>query len=145
MKRVKAAAKVKEAGYYVTLRLDPMIPIEGWERAYGAFVEDACAVVSPDQWTLGTLRYFPSLPAWARKLGRDVSVFSYARERFRNDGRMRVSSDLRASMYRLAMKEIAARQPGCPVRLCKETVDLHRQVGSGQRGCCYTQVTGNDS
>lgn len=140
MKRVEAAARVKAAGYYVTLRLDPMIPIEGWEQAYGAFLEDACPVVRPQQWTLGSLRYFSSLPAWARKLGRDASVFSYARERSRGDRRMRISSGLRAAMYRLAMKVIGGLQPGCPVRLCKEMVDMHQQVGSDQRGCCYTQT-----
>jgi len=143
LKRVRAAAQVKEAGYYVTLRLDPMIPIEGWERAYATFLNDACAVLTPDQWTLGTLRYFPSLPGWARRLGRDSSVFSYARERFGGDGRMRITFDLRAAMYRLGMREIGARQPGCPVRLCKETVDMHREVGSQQQGCCYSQAMGN--
>jgi len=46
LSRAKAAAKVRAAGYYVTLRLDPMIPIGGWEEAYTVRFSGAAGSIS---------------------------------------------------------------------------------------------------
>ena len=138
LRRVEAAARVKEAGYHLTLRLDPMIPIEGWRDAYSRFLEEACRIVTPDQWTLGSLRYFTSLPMWATKVGRDPSVFALAGEWTPGDRRRRIPLPLRAEMYGTAMKVIRQHQGNVPIHLCKETVTLHRRLGTSQDGCCYS-------
>jgi spore photoproduct lyase len=142
MRRVEAAARVKEAGYYLTLRLDPMIPVEGWQEAYTRFLEEACKVVKPHQWTLGTLRHFSSLPMWAAKVGRDTSVFRFAREWSGGDRRRRIPLPLRLSMYQTAMDVIRQQQGDVPIRLCKETVTVHSRLDTGQQGCCYSQAFG---
>jgi spore photoproduct lyase len=137
LRRVEAAARVKEAGYHLTLRLDPMIPLDGWRDAYSRFLEEACRIVTPDQWTLGSLRYFTSLPVWAKKVGRDPSVFRFADEWTPGDRRRRISLPLRAAMYSTAMDVIRQRHAGVPIRLCKETDALHRRLGTSQHDCCY--------
>jgi hypothetical protein len=131
---------VKEAGYYLTLRLDPMIPVDGWSEAYAAFLERACKVITPHQWTLGSLRHFSSLPMWAGKLGRDTSVFRFAREWCSGDRRRRIPLPVRAAMYETAIEVIRQHDGDVPVRLCKETTAVHGRLNTGQHGCCYSQA-----
>ncbi|MGD0114901.1 MAG: radical SAM protein [Dehalococcoidia bacterium] len=140
LRRVEAAARVKEAGYHLTLRLDPMIPIEGWRDAYSRFLEEACRVVTPDQWTLGSLRYFTSLPMWSKKVGRDPSVFRFAGEWTPGDRRRRIPLPLRTEMYGMAMEVIRQHHGSVPIHLCKETVALHRRLGTSQGSCCYSEL-----
>jgi spore photoproduct lyase len=142
LRRVEAAARVKEAGYHLTLRLDPMIPVDDWREAYSRFLEEACRIVEPHQWTLGSLRHFSSLPMWAGKVGRDPSVFRFAGEWTPGDRRRRIPLPLREDMYGMAMEIIQRRQSGARIRLCKETAGLHQRLETGQRGCCYTQAIG---
>lgn len=138
MRRAEAAARVKEAGYYVTLRLDPMIPIDGWEEAYARFIDDVCTVIQPDQWTIGSLRYFSTLPYWTRRVGRDDAIYEFGQERSREDGRKRISMKTRARMYQAAFKRIRSHQPDATIRLCKETAELYQAVGMHADGCCYS-------
>ena len=142
LQRVEAAARVKEAGYYLTLRLDPMIPVDGWSEAYAAFLERACKVITPHQWTLGSLRHFSSLPMWAGKLGRDTSVFRFAREWCSGDRRRRIPLPVRAAMYQAAIDVIRQHDGDVPIRLCKETTAVHERLGTEQHGCCYSQAIG---
>lgn len=138
LKRAEAAARVKEAGYYLTLRLDPMIPVDGWEEAYPAFIDEVYGIFQPDQWTIGSLRYFPSLPMWTAKVGRSTNVYGFTRERSREDGRWRISMAVRARMYGTAMERIREHDGEAAVRLCKETTALYGRLGLASNGCCYS-------
>jgi len=138
VERLKAAAKAQAAGYCTTLRLDPMIPVEGWEEAYARLIGEAYSTLAPDQWTLGSLRYFPLLPRWTARVGRDTSVYGFAGERSPEDGRRRIELGLRANMYEIAMSEIRRHDGDVPVRLCKETVALYQRMVLSSNGCCYS-------
>lgn len=116
-KRIAAAREVKETGYPVRFRIDPIIPVAGWRDTYEELVERLLDV-RPERVTLGTLRYFPNVKSFARKLGRDISVFDYATERSVEDGRFRVHLDERLRVYSTLIERIAGR---VPVGLCKET------------------------
>ena len=140
-RRAEAAATVKEAGYYLTLRLDPMIPIDGWEDAYARWIDECCGIVQPDQWTIGSLRYYATLPYWTRRVGRDDSIYDYGQELSREDRRKRISLGKRAAMYQLAFERIRAHQPSATIRLCKETTELYKRVGMNTNGCCYSVAT----
>jgi spore photoproduct lyase len=116
-KRIAAAEKVKAAGYPIRFRIDPIIPVPGWQSMY-EYLIDRILDVEPERITLGTLRYFPNVKSFARKLGRDTSVFDFATERSREDGRYRVSLDKRLRVYSTLLERINDR---IPVGLCKET------------------------
>ena len=45
---------------------------------------------------------------------------------------------MRAAMYSTAMDVIRQRHSDVPLRLCKETVALHRRLSTSQRSCCYS-------
>jgi spore photoproduct lyase len=116
-KRMTAAEKTKASGYPVRFRIDPIIPIPGWRSMYEELV-DRVIDVEPERITLGTLRYFPNVKSFARKLGRDTSVFDFATERSNEDGRYRVSLDERLRVYSTLLERINDR---VPAGLCKET------------------------
>jgi spore photoproduct lyase len=55
--RLKAAYKVQKAGYPVRIRLDPIIPFNGWQDAYANTIKRIFSKISPERVTLGTLRF----------------------------------------------------------------------------------------
>ena len=56
-RRLESAHKVQQAGYPVRLRLDPIVPFEGFEAAYAQTIKQIFQKVSPERITLGTLRF----------------------------------------------------------------------------------------
>jgi len=110
-KRLEAAEKCAEAGYPVLLRLDPMIPVDGWEDVYGSFIDDLNAIDAAGV-AVGTIRAFPRL--------RTISNFKPFRPMLTErefDGRWRLSEDLRFRMYDFALSKLRAKNVG----ICKES------------------------
>lgn len=136
-RRVEAAAKVKEAGYITVLRLDPMLPIQQWQDEYARLIDFVYSCLHPDQWTMGSLRFFPTLPAWTAKLRRSTRVYNFGVERCLQDGRYRLKTTTREEVYRWAVKYIRSQDTSVPIRLCKETAVMHRILDLPCEGCCY--------
>ena len=55
--RLEAAYKVQRAGYPLRLRLDPILPFDGWKEAYAKTIKVMLRTVQPERITLGTLRF----------------------------------------------------------------------------------------
>jgi len=124
--RVAAAARAAAAGYPVRFRVDPVIPVPGWEEAYGRLMTDILAACPPERFTFGSLRFFPNVRTYAAKAGRETEVFAYATERTPADGRRRLPLPQRLRIYR----HLAALVPeGISWGLCKETDECHRAMG----------------
>ena len=66
-RRLKAAEKVQKAGYPVRIRLDPIVPINGWKEAYGDTIHQIFQTVQPERVTIGTLRFEKPLYHMLRK------------------------------------------------------------------------------
>ncbi len=124
--RVDAARRVAAAGYRVRFRVDPIIPVPGWEDSYRSLLAHITEAVPAERVTFGTLRYFPNVKTYARKLGRDTSVFDYATEHTPADGRRRIPTARRLRIYRYLMDLVPA---GVEIGLCKETEACHRALG----------------
>ncbi len=54
--RIKAAKQVYEAGYTTRIRIDPMVPVEGWKAHYIKLVDRIFSNLTPERITLGSLR-----------------------------------------------------------------------------------------
>jgi spore photoproduct lyase len=54
---LEAARKVREAGYRVTIRLDLIVSIQGWETAYPNTIRKIFENGNPERVTIGTLRF----------------------------------------------------------------------------------------
>jgi len=76
-KRLEAIEKCLDAGYPIRVRIDPMIPVEGWEDFYRELALEVNRL-KPERVTLGSLRFYPFVEAFSR---RDKTVFSF---RFEN-------------------------------------------------------------
>jgi len=135
--RIEAAARVREAGYITVLRLDPMLPTPDWQKGYRELIKLAYKLLQPDQWTLRSLRFFPQLPHWTGRLGRDTSVYNFGVKLCREDGRYRLREDTRLALYRFAVDVIRNIDPDVPIKLCKEIWGIHEKVGIQQNRCCY--------
>lgn len=56
-KRLRAAGKAQKAGYRVRVRVDPVVPIGGWEPAYAEAIGRVFDEMTPESITVGTLRF----------------------------------------------------------------------------------------
>ena len=121
LKRLEAARQLRRAGWQVRVRLDPIIPIENWMVHYRAMAE-AINAVEPAVVTLGTLRFFKTLPNFARH---GTEVFRYGEDQEDPDGRLRLKPELRLSIYRFLLDILECKKIG----LCKETSEVHEKLG----------------
>jgi len=135
--RLEAAAQVSAAGYITVLRLDPMLPVSNWQHEYAELVDQAYSLFRPHQWTLGSLRFFSTLPSWTAKVGRSTQVYNFGVEFSSEDKRRRLKAPMRLAMYRRAIQHIRKYDAEVPIRLCKETVKMHQALEMPVRGCCY--------
>jgi spore photoproduct lyase len=56
-RRLDAARQAQSAGYPVRIRIDPIVPFDGWREAYANTIRDIFSVITPERVTLGTLRF----------------------------------------------------------------------------------------
>lgn len=123
--RLKAAKQLKEIGWRVRIRLDPIV-FNGIFNDY----KDICkkiAEMKPEMVTIGTLRQFPGLYRFATQAPREGLMKS-------PDGRMRYSIEQRLYVYS-KIKEWLGFQPA----LCKETKDVWKKLGWKFQGCNCTE------
>ena len=118
-KRLEAARKCVRAGYRLHIRVDPMIPVEGWRKAYSRLAEEI-AELKPERVTLGCLRLYPSVKAFSQ---RSKAVFQYVSERT-PDGRFRPPEKTRIEMYQLMLSKLQ----GLEVGICKELPSIHEAL-----------------
>lgn len=121
--RLAAACKVKEKGYEVRLRIDPVVPIEDWEKAYSDLVDLIGRCFVPDRVTLGTLRGLTTTIIYAK----DKTWTTYLTEKS-NWGK-KPPFGQRLAMYELVtakLKKIGVKDVG----VCKETLAMHKALGS---------------
>lgn len=122
--RLTAAHRVKQEGWRVRIRLDPVLVETGLQN-----YEPICKAIrtlSPEMTTLGCLRYFPSLRRFAPKLPTGEVVRA-------SDGRMRYPVSVRVQTYQQIADWLRFRPS-----LCKETEDVWRELGWEFAGCNCT-------
>lgn len=121
--RIKAARKVFEAGYKVRLRLDPMVPVVGWEGKYQQIITAMFDGLTPEVVTLGTLRGLPATLAVAVK----KEWVKYLTEKS-NWGR-KPATEIRFAMYSFAIQEM--KKLGFSTKnigICKDTRQMHTML-----------------
>jgi spore photoproduct lyase len=117
--RLAAAQQLKDAGWRIRVRLDPLMPLPNWQRDYAAIIERINAL-QPEIVTLLGFFYFPGIQEYAPE---SPHMFSLARE-LGVDGRYRVAHPTRLAMYRFCMEHLHAPAVG----LCKETLKMYHDL-----------------
>lgn len=125
--RIKAARKVWEAGYKTRVRIDPIVPVEGWKKYYAELVDKIFSNFTPERITLGSLR---GLTTTIRN-AKDKSWTVYLSEKS-NWGR-KVDSQTRFEIYSFIMDKLEKEYGYKDVALCKETIDMWAKLGMDYR------------
>jgi len=130
--RIKAAELLKDAGFEVRIRIDPMVPVEGWEDAYGQLLDGIFARFRPDRITLGSLR---GLQSTINNAG-DKSWTEYLGETSNWGKKIPIAT--RRRMYESVISKLKCDFRYRNVALCKETVQLWQELGMD-----YTEIRCN--
>lgn len=141
-RRFAAADKLRQAGWPIRFRLDPMIPYqldgEDWRAGYAAAIEEINRL-APEMVTLGALRASTmGLATAARKNDRPTDLFGYLSEKDPSGFKYRLPFDTQVEMYRFAVERID-RERIVPA-LCKEDVSVWKAVGLPFAGCHCLQA-----
>ncbi|RLE57184.1 MAG: hypothetical protein DRJ40_02375 [Thermoprotei archaeon] len=141
--RVCALKSLAKRGFEVRVRLDPVIPVPGWERYYGDFLHWFLSYVDElKRVTVGTLRATPRVVAAIRRgLYEDSSWMKYLRK-WEGWGLV-VDPEERFRIYSLIIDIV--RSYGVEYALCKETLDMWRRLGlyPGTRDSNWSNVRCN--
>lgn len=128
--RIEAAKLVKEAGYTVWIRIDPIFPIEDWQDHYEYLLLKIFRKFVPDRVILGTPRGLWKTLHYAKKAGVDVAWIKYFDFREKTGWGLKLPFSLRKDIY-LFMRE-KLESIGYDVRkvsICKETIDMWESLG----------------
>lgn len=131
--RIEAARRLAEAGYEVRLRIDPIFPIEGWQQCY-----DRLLYLIFEKLPIGPERITLGMPRGLKK------TLIYSKNRTWAEGLteksgwgLKLPGTLRRAVYTFFLEKLPAY--GFPVEkiaLCKETISLSRELGTGCRCNC---------
>ena len=121
--RIEAAKKVVQPGYETRIRIDPMIPIPGWEEHYIKLVDQIFEKIEPERITLGSLRGLQSTINGSK----DRSWLKYLSESS-NWGK-KVAFSTRCQMYSAVIDHLFKRYHYTNVALCKETKAMWQKLG----------------
>jgi len=117
-KRIEAAKKVYQAGYEVRIRIDPMVPIEGWQGHYLHLIDIIFENLVPERITLGSLRGLQSTINGCS----DTSWVKYLKES--SSWGKKIDFKTRYNMYSTMMRHLEAMYNFTKVALCKETLQM---------------------
>ncbi len=114
-KRIKDAKEISDSGYPVRIRIDPIVPIENWEKEYLNLIQAIFTEFRPERITLGSLRGLQSTINNAH----DRSWVSYISER--SGWGKKIESSIRLSTYKVIIDYLNDNYNYRSVALCKET------------------------
>lgn len=114
-RRIEAAGEVADAGYEVRIRIDPIIPVENWEKCYIRLMNEIFSRLVPARITLGSLRGLQSTINGTN----DTSWVKYLKESS-NWGR-KIDFTTRYRIYKTMIGYLNDNYDYFRIALCKET------------------------
>ena len=124
--RLKAAKKLQELGYTVRIRIDPMIPVEGWRAHYTILVKTMFEDIGliPERITIGSLRGL----AKTIKYSSARNWLEYLKSGEKTRWGLKIKRELRLDMYTIVIEKIGGYGFKGPIALCKETLDVWNEL-----------------
>jgi spore photoproduct lyase len=145
---------VQEAGYRVRIRIDPVIPFDGWKGEYSRTIRRIFEKISPESVTIGTLRFEKEFYNCRKALftkGCDLPILLESMEpmfpakKIQSSGKTKSGKysfveGKRVEIFKSVIKEIR-KYSDCPVALCKESSTVWDRVGLTLSECsCVCQL-----
>jgi len=125
--RIKAAKKLYDAGYPVRVRIDPIVPVEDWEKQYKELIDFLFQHLTPERITIGSLRGLQSTINNCI----DKSWMAYLDDPS-NWGK-KISFDKRFDMYDTIISYLKEQFGYSDVGVCKDTVEMWKRLGLDYR------------
>ena len=125
--RIEAGRKLYDRGYKVRIRIDPMVPVDGWEEKYLELLDQIFNAFVPERLTIGSLRGLQSTINGSS----DKSWVRYLSEAS-NWGR-KIEFAIRSEMYRLVLVYIREKHEYQRLALCKETKAMWQSLNMDYR------------
>jgi len=153
-RRLEAAQKVQSAGYPLRIRLDPIVPFDGWQDAYSETIRDIFQKILPEKITVGTLRFeegfynmrqsiFITGPELPSMMDNMIPMFTpkiFAGLKKEKIGKYSYSENMRIDIFNFIISEIR-KYSVSPIALCKESADVWNKVGLDLSRCqCVCQL-----
>lgn len=123
LQRMRAAEKLYKAGYEVRIRIDPMVPIDNWEKPYRDLLDNIFSRFRPERITVGSLRGLQSTVNSTK----DRSWVHYLKESS-NWGK-KIDFTTRLKMYSSIITYLKKEYGYNKVALCKETKTMWQKLG----------------
>jgi spore photoproduct lyase len=130
--RILAAKKLSKCGYDVRVRIDPIVPIEKWQKDYFELIDDLFNSFIPERITFGSLRGLQSTINNAI----DKTWVPYLTEKS-NWGK-KIAFKLRFELYKSIFDYLKDNFDYTKVALCKETVEMWNMLALD-----YTKINCN--
>lgn len=160
-RRLQAAAKAQAAGYPVRIRLDPIVPVQGWKESYAETIARILETIAPERITLGTLRFEEgfinmrhSLLTTGSELSRLMETMEpmFQPKRFHRSkrpkaGKYSFPEVQRTEIFSFVLGEIRKHPAGEAARiaLCKESARVWKKTGLALSTCsCVCQLDSVD-
>ncbi len=122
-RRIRAARRCQEMGYWIGFHFDPLVWFDGWEKAYLGVIEEIARLIDPNRviWiSIAGLRFTRLQKENIRKRFPNTPLFlgEFFRE---EDGKYRYLQVLRASMYRKIIHWLREWSPNLFIYFCMES------------------------
>jgi len=127
--RIEAARLVKEAGYKVWIRIDPIFPIEDWPDHYELLILKIFNNFEPDRIIIGTPRGLWKTIHYAKKAGIDTSWTRFFEHGEKTGWGLKLPFNLRKSIYTFIRDKIEdIGYDTNRLSICKETVQMWKSL-----------------
>jgi spore photoproduct lyase len=136
--RFNVAKTMKEAGWPIRFRLDPMVPYQDgdqdWRPGYAEAI-DRINALAPEMVTIGALRATSktALQNAAEKNERPSDIFNYLSEKDPSNFKHRLPFEQQVELFRFALERLD--QQRIVPALCKEDASVWAAVGLKFNGC----------
>ena len=121
--RIEAAGKLSKTDYEVRIRIDPMVPIDNWEKHYRDLIDKMFSKFQPERITFGSLRGLQSTINGTK----DTSWVHYLKETS-NWGK-KIDFTTRLKMYSSIISFLKKKHKYNRIALCKETKAMWGKLG----------------
>lgn len=122
--RIRAAKKLFEEGYEVRIRLDPMVPVEGWIEAYKQVIDNIFKYLYPERITLGSLRGLQNTINNCE----ETSWVEYLKDGRTTNWGKKIADDIRYDLYKTLINHLEDSYFYNKIALCKETVTMWKKL-----------------
>jgi spore photoproduct lyase len=138
--RILAGKKLKEMGYEVRVRIDPIFPIHEWKIEYANLIRLLLSNFVPSRVTLGTPRGLQKTILYGKGDRSWINFFSED-----SGWGKKIATPLRKSIYEFFCQEFKDNGYLEPIAICKETAEMYKDlkinIGSYPNWTCQCNCT----